>query len=98
EQVADALLREWKLSQPDLVARSEAAARGSAPKAWRWIGEMEEIAATFAAAGLPDGFHRAAAEVYQRLPRHQGAAEPPPTGEAGVRAGEVCAGAGPRRR
>ena len=27
--------------------------------------EMEEIAATFAAAGQPDGFHRAAAEVYR---------------------------------
>ena len=26
---------------------------------------MREIAATFAAAGQPDGFHRAAAEVYE---------------------------------
>jgi Domain of unknown function (DUF1932) len=26
---------------------------------------MEEIAATFAAAGQPDGFHRAAAEVFR---------------------------------
>jgi hypothetical protein len=30
---------------------------------------MEEIAATFAAAGQPDGFHRAAAEVYRSSPR-----------------------------
>jgi hypothetical protein len=29
------------------------------------VGEMEEIADTFAAAGLPEGFHRAAAEVYR---------------------------------
>ena len=29
---------------------------GMPPKAYRWIGEMEEIAATFAAAGLPDGY------------------------------------------
>lgn len=28
---------------------------------------MAEIADTFAAAGLPDGFHRAAATVYSRL-------------------------------
>ena len=28
---------------------------------------MDEIAATFAAAGLPSGFHEAAAEVYGRL-------------------------------
>jgi hypothetical protein len=27
---------------------------------------MEEIAASMAAAGLPDGFHRAAAEIYRR--------------------------------
>ncbi len=81
ERVDDALLREWARSQPDLTARSEAAAKGSAPKAWRWIGEMEEIAATFAAAGLPDGFHRAAAEVYQRLAQYKDATEPPPIAE-----------------
>ena len=28
---------------------------------------MAEIAATFAAAGLPDGFHAAAAQLYARL-------------------------------
>jgi hypothetical protein len=30
---------------------------------------MDEIADTFRAAGLPDGFHRAAAEIYRRSPR-----------------------------
>ena len=38
-----------------------------AAKAWRFEGEMREIAATFDAAGLPRGFHEAAAEVYGRL-------------------------------
>lgn len=61
------LLAEWAISQPDLVAISEAAAANAAPKAWRWVAEMEEIAATFAAAGQPDGFHRAAAEVYRQV-------------------------------
>jgi hypothetical protein len=28
---------------------------------------MEEIAATFEEAGLPGGFHQAAAEIFQRL-------------------------------
>jgi hypothetical protein len=28
---------------------------------------MQEIAATFAGAGQPDGFHRAAADVYRRM-------------------------------
>jgi hypothetical protein len=35
---------------------------------------MEEIAATFAAAGLPSGFHEAAAEIFRRAPRLDGAA------------------------
>jgi hypothetical protein len=30
---------------------------------------MEEIAATMSAAGLPDGFHQAAAEIFRRSPR-----------------------------
>jgi len=64
--VEDALLAEWDRTQPDLRARSEAAT-GSVPKAWRFVGEMKEIAATFAAAGYPDGFALAAAEIYSRL-------------------------------
>ena len=43
----------------------ESARRSADAKGWRWIGEMEEIAAAFAAHDLPDGFHRAAAEVYR---------------------------------
>jgi hypothetical protein len=30
---------------------------------------MEEIAASMAAAGLPPGFHEAAAEIFRRSPR-----------------------------
>src|SRR5438309_6021678 len=67
EGVEDSLVREWKISQPDLSARAEGAARSNAKKAWRFIGEMEEIAATYAAAGLPDGFHQGAAEIYRRM-------------------------------
>jgi 3-hydroxyisobutyrate dehydrogenase-like beta-hydroxyacid dehydrogenase len=66
EGVEDGLLAEWATSLPDLPARSEAAA-GTAAKAWRFIGEMEESAAAFAAAGLPPGFSLGAAEVYAAL-------------------------------
>jgi 3-hydroxyisobutyrate dehydrogenase-like beta-hydroxyacid dehydrogenase len=76
EGVDAALLAEWARSQPDLAARSERAAAGSAPKAWRWIGEMEEIAAGFAAAGLPAGFHEAAAEIFRRLEPYKDAPAP----------------------
>lgn len=40
---------------------------GNTAKAWRFAGEMREIAATFADAGLPDGFHNAAADVFESL-------------------------------
>ena len=66
EGVTVALAEEWRLSQPEVVKRLPRIA-DNARKGWRWIGEMEEIAATFAAAGLPDGFALAAADVYRRL-------------------------------
>jgi 3-hydroxyisobutyrate dehydrogenase-like beta-hydroxyacid dehydrogenase len=66
EGVEGTLLEEWRLSLPQLEERSLAAARSAQKKGWRWIGEMEEIGQTFASAGLPDGFHRAAAEIYRR--------------------------------
>ena len=61
------LLEEWRRSQPEVEKRSEGAARGSGPKAWRFAGEMREIATTFQHAGLPDGFHIGAADLYERL-------------------------------
>jgi 3-hydroxyisobutyrate dehydrogenase-like beta-hydroxyacid dehydrogenase len=63
--VEEALLAEWDLSQPELRDRFARAARSAEAKGWRWVGEMEEIADAFEAAGLPGGFHRAAAEVYR---------------------------------
>ncbi len=80
EGVEAALLAEWKLSQPELEKRSEAVTV-QARKAWRWIGEMEEIAASFEAAGLPGGFHLAAAEIYRGLEAFKGRAKPPALSE-----------------
>ena len=68
EGVEETLLAEWGISQPGLEERSARAAGSAATKGWRWIAEMEEIAATMAAAGLPAGFHQAAAEIYRRFP------------------------------
>ena len=65
EGVEPALIAEWQLSQRELPEQSERAASAAALKGWRWIGEMEEIAASMAAAGLPSGFHEAAAEIYK---------------------------------
>jgi 3-hydroxyisobutyrate dehydrogenase-like beta-hydroxyacid dehydrogenase len=41
----------------------------------RWIGEMEEIAATFADAGVPSGFHEGAAEIFRLLAKTPFASE-----------------------
>ncbi len=77
EGVEEGLLDEWATSLPDLPARSSGAAAATAPKAWRFVGEMEESAAAFEAAGLPGGFSQGAAEVYDR---HHACkdADPPP--------------------
>jgi len=62
--VDDELLAEWAISQPGLADRYERAVQATGEKGWRWVAEMREIAATFAASGQPDGFHLAAAEVF----------------------------------
>jgi 3-hydroxyisobutyrate dehydrogenase-like beta-hydroxyacid dehydrogenase len=67
--VEQTLLAEWSLSQRGLGEQSERSAAAAAAKGWRWVAEMEEIAASMAAAGLPPGFHEAAADVYDRASR-----------------------------
>src|SRR6266702_401345 len=41
---------------------------------------MEEIAASFEAAGLPGGFHRAAADIYRKLEAFKDGDAPPALG------------------
>src|SRR5258706_3269243 len=101
EGVEAALLEEWKRSQPELPKRSEVVT-AQARKAWRWIGEMEEIAASFEAAGLPGGFHLAAADLYRRLEGFKDGAGPPALAEgiAAFRRGaprRKASSGGPRR-
>ncbi|HEY0719213.1 MAG TPA: DUF1932 domain-containing protein [Streptosporangiaceae bacterium] len=68
EGVEGTVLGEWGLSQPGLARRTEAAAQAAAAKGWRWDAEMTEIAMAMADAGLPDGFHQAAAQVFRCAP------------------------------
>ena len=81
EGVDEALLGEWERSQPGLSARSEQAVKNNARKAWRYVEEMEEIAASFTDAGLPGGFHRAAAEIYRGMERYKDTTVPPSMAE-----------------
>ena len=73
EGVDAALVDEWNISQPGMVDRSELVAAAVSPKAWRFTGEMEQIAASFSAAGLPAGFAEAAHEIYKRMADFKGA-------------------------
>jgi 3-hydroxyisobutyrate dehydrogenase-like beta-hydroxyacid dehydrogenase len=58
---------QWSREGSGLAEQAPRRVRAVTAKAWRFAGEMEEIAATLAAAGLPGGFHQAAAAVYRRL-------------------------------
>lgn len=63
--VSEALTAEFQLSQSALFERMEKGLPGMPPKARRWIGEMEEISATFAHVGLTPNILTGAADMYR---------------------------------
>jgi 3-hydroxyisobutyrate dehydrogenase-like beta-hydroxyacid dehydrogenase len=75
--VRQALERQWARYEPEFPAQTAARTRRVTAKAWRFAGEMEEIAATLETAGLPGGFHTAAAELYRRIADFKDAPERP---------------------
>ncbi len=79
EGVEQALLDEWSISQPALAKKCDRAAAVAVPKAWRYVGEMQEIAEAFENAGLPGGFHNAAAQICERLACFKDKTDPPLT-------------------
>ncbi len=72
------LERQWSRHGSDFAQQTLERISRVTAKAWRFSGEMDEIAATFAAAGLPDGFHLAASDIYQRMAEFKGADPRPP--------------------
>jgi 3-hydroxyisobutyrate dehydrogenase-like beta-hydroxyacid dehydrogenase len=76
EGVEKAFTTEWARSQPGLMERTRGDAVRVSAKAWRWTGEMQEIASTFESAGLPRGFHEASGAIYELLIRFKDG-EPP---------------------
>lgn len=76
--VRDALEAQWEQYDAGSAARSQQRiVRVAHNKAWRFVGEMEEMVETFGAIGLPDGFHAAAAEIYQRVAQFKDAPDAP---------------------
>jgi 3-hydroxyisobutyrate dehydrogenase-like beta-hydroxyacid dehydrogenase len=74
EGVRADLARQWGDTFTEQTIRRVCA---NTAKAWRFVGEMHEIADTFRGAGMPGGFHQAAAEVYERLAVFKDQDEPP---------------------
>jgi 3-hydroxyisobutyrate dehydrogenase-like beta-hydroxyacid dehydrogenase len=74
--VRAALEQQWDQDRAGSAAQNLGRARQVTAKAWRFVGEMEEIASTFRAAGLPGEFHDAAATLYGRLAGFKGGETP----------------------
>lgn len=65
--VGTELETQWEAFEPGFWDEGRARAVSVTAKAWRFEGEMQEIADAFAAVGVPSGFHRAAAELYASI-------------------------------
>ncbi|MEM1200483.1 MAG: DUF1932 domain-containing protein [Pseudomonadota bacterium] len=61
------LLNEFRISQAATLKDMEGRISRLPADSGRWIGEMEEIASTFASAGVTPGFHEGAAEIFRLL-------------------------------
>jgi len=65
--VRQELETQWERDEPGFSEQAGRRASRVTARAWRFAGEMDEIAGTFESAGLLGGFHRAAGEIYRRL-------------------------------
>ena len=67
----------WDMGDSNFSEQVDRRVMRATAKAWRFEGEMHEIASTFQEAGLPNGFHEAAAEIYRRMANFKDLAETP---------------------
>jgi 3-hydroxyisobutyrate dehydrogenase-like beta-hydroxyacid dehydrogenase len=79
--VRDELHQQWDRDEPGFSERVHRRVARVTAKAWRFEGEMREIALTFHEEGLPEGFHLAAAEIYHGLAEFKDCDETPPLEE-----------------
>ncbi len=89
--VSEELAAEFASSQSAAFEAMNRGLPGLPHKAFRWIGEMEEIADTFDAAGVTPFFHRGAAEMYRLMSETPFANETPETIDRGRTLDETVA-------
>lgn len=77
--LSDQLRAEFESSQPGALKQMDTGISRLPPNAHRWIGEMEEISATFEQVGVSPFFHQGAAEIYRLLSKTPFASETPET-------------------
>lgn len=75
--VREDLEKEWSRAGSDFTEKTRARVLHVTPKAWRFAGEMDEIAATFREVGLPGEFHAAAGMIYRRMAGFKDASSTP---------------------
>jgi 3-hydroxyisobutyrate dehydrogenase-like beta-hydroxyacid dehydrogenase len=75
------LYEQWDLDNVGFSNQVTQRVRRVTAKAWRFEGEMKEIAATFQQAGLTGQFHEAAAEIYHRMAHFEASSSTPPLEE-----------------
>jgi 3-hydroxyisobutyrate dehydrogenase-like beta-hydroxyacid dehydrogenase len=71
------LYQQWDMDESGFSEQVNRRVVRVTEKAWRFEGEMGEIAATFHEAGMPRGFHEAAADIYNRISRLKEAEQVP---------------------
>jgi 3-hydroxyisobutyrate dehydrogenase-like beta-hydroxyacid dehydrogenase len=75
--VRSELETQWSRAGSDFSTQTQERVRRVTAKAWRFEGEMKEIASTLAGTSIPAGFHIAAAEIYRRMADFKDARETP---------------------
>ena len=65
--IRENLYEQWDRDDQGFSGKVDQRVMRVTAKAWRFEGEMREIASTLQEAGLPNGFHESAAEIYHRM-------------------------------
>ena len=76
-ELREELYRQWEMDEQGFSEKVDRRVARVTAKAWRFEGEMNEIASTFREAGLPDGFQLAAAEIYRSMAGFKDAKDTP---------------------